>query len=150
MTTTNTKWSSTLVDDIVFCILTWIWIEIFTLIRTFARIIVNTWWRHQIETLSALLVICTGNSLVTGEFPAQRPVTRSFDVFFNLRLNERLSKQWWGWRFGTPSWPLWRHCHDKCTQQEIYTDLALCCVCLWLGTYQFTGLALLASGRVMR
>ena len=44
---------------------------------------------HQIETFSALLAICVGNSLVTGEFPAQRPVTRSFDVFFELRLNKR-------------------------------------------------------------
>ena len=43
------------------------------------------------ETLSALLVICAGKSSVTGEFPAQRPVTRSFDVFFDLRLNERLT-----------------------------------------------------------
>ena len=32
-----------------------------------------------------------------GEFPTQRPVTRSFDVFFDLRLNKRLSKQPWGW-----------------------------------------------------
>ena len=31
------------------------------------------------ETISALLAICAGNSLVTGEFPLQRPVTRSFD-----------------------------------------------------------------------
>ena len=44
-----------------------------------------------------------------GEFPAQRPVTRSFDVFFHLRLNKRLSKQWWGWWFETPSRSLWRH-----------------------------------------
>ena len=44
-----------------------------------------------------------------GEFPAQRPVTRSFDVFFDLRLNKRLSKQPWGWWFETPSWSLWRH-----------------------------------------
>ena len=43
-----------------------------------------------------------------GEFPAQRPVTRSFDVFFDLRLNKRLSKQWWGWWFETLSRPLWR------------------------------------------
>ena len=41
------------------------------------------------ETFSPLLVICAGNSLVPGEFPAQRPVTRSFDVFFDLRLNKR-------------------------------------------------------------
>ena len=44
-----------------------------------------------------------------GEFPAQRPVTRSFDVFFYLRLNKRLSKQPWGWWFETSSWSLWRH-----------------------------------------
>ena len=56
-----------------------------------------TWWRHQMETFSALLAICLGNWPVTGEFPAQRPVTRSFDVFFDPRLNKRLSKQWWGW-----------------------------------------------------
>ena len=48
-----------------------------------------------------------------GEFPTtQRPVTRSFDVFFDLRLNKRLSKQPRGWRFETPSWSLWRQCND--------------------------------------
>ena len=45
------------------------------------------------ETFSVLLAICAGNSLVTGEFPA---MTRSFDIFFDLRLNNRLSKQSWG------------------------------------------------------
>ena len=45
------------------------------------------------ETFSALLAICVGNSPVTGEFPAQKSVTRSFDVFFDLRLNKGLSKQ---------------------------------------------------------
>ena len=44
------------------------------------------------ESFSALLAICAGNSPVTGEFPAQRPVTRNFDVFFDLRQNKRLSK----------------------------------------------------------
>ena len=44
-----------------------------------------------------------------GEVPTQRPVTRSFDVFFDMRLNKRLSKQPWGWWFETPSWSLWRH-----------------------------------------
>ena len=67
------------------------------------------WWRHQMETFSALLAICAGNSPVPGEFPTQRPVTRSFDVFFGLRLNKRLSKQSWGWWFETLSRPLWRH-----------------------------------------
>ena len=46
----------------------------------------SSWWRHQMETFSASLALCTGKSSVTGEFPLQRPVTRSFDVFFNLRL----------------------------------------------------------------
>ena len=58
---------------------------------------VMTWWRHQMETLSVLLALCAGNSQATGEFPSQRPVTRSFDVFFDLRLNKRLRKQSWGW-----------------------------------------------------
>ena len=42
------------------------------------------------ETFSAVLAICAGNSPVPGEFPSQRPVTRSFDVFFYLRLNKRI------------------------------------------------------------
>ena len=41
--------------------------------------------------------LCVGNSSVTGEFPAQRPVTESFDVFFDLLLNKRLNKQSLGW-----------------------------------------------------
>ena len=49
---------------------------------------------------------------VPGEFPAQRPVTRSFNVFFDLRLNKRLSKQSWGWWFETLPYPLWRHCNE--------------------------------------
>ena len=59
---------------------------------------------------SALLAICAENSPVPGEFPTQRPVTRSFDVFFGLHPNKRLSKQWWGWWFETLSRQLWRHC----------------------------------------
>ena len=46
-----------------------------------------------------------------GEFPAQRPVTRSFVVLFDLRLNKRLSKQSWGWWLETQSRPLWRQCN---------------------------------------
>ena len=47
-----------------------------------------------------------------GEFPTQRPVTRSFDVFFDLRPNKRLSKQPWCWWFETLSWSIWRNCND--------------------------------------
>ena len=74
-----------------------------------------------------------------GEFPAQRPVTRSFDIFFDLRPNKRLSKQPWGWWFETPSWSLWRQCNvrvliqvgpmacpHKCTCAR-YTGTAGCC-----------------------
>ena len=67
------------------------------------------WWRHQMETFYASQSICAGNSPVPGEFPAQRPVMRSFDIFFDMRPNKRLSKQSWGWWFETPSHPLWRH-----------------------------------------
>ena len=45
------------------------------------------------ETFTALLAICAGNSPVTDEFSTQRPVTRSVDAFFDLRLNGRLSKK---------------------------------------------------------
>ena len=53
------------------------------------------------ETFSALLALCAGNSPVAGEFPAQRPVTRDFDVFFDLRLIKWLSKHSRGWWFET-------------------------------------------------
>ena len=68
-----------------------------------------TWWRHQMEKFSALLALCAGNSPVPGEFPSQRTVARSFDIFLDLHRNKRLSKQSWGWWFETQSRPLWRH-----------------------------------------
>ena len=63
------------------------------------------------EIFSPLLTLCAGNSPVTGDFPAQRPLTRSFGVFFDLRLNKQLSKQSWGWWFQMPSRSFWRHCN---------------------------------------
>ena len=72
-------------------------------------LIADAWWRHQIKTFSALLAFCEGNSPVTGEFPSQRPVTRSFDVFFDLRLNKWLRKQPRRRWFETLSSLLWRH-----------------------------------------
>ena len=67
------------------------------------------------ETFSALPALCARNSPVTGEFPSQRPVTRSFDVFFDLRLNKRLSKQSMRRWFETPLRSLWRHCNVNST-----------------------------------
>ena len=96
-----------------------------------------TWWRHKMETFSALLAFCAGNSLVTGEFSAQRPVTSSFDIFFDLRLNKRLSIQSCGWWFETPPRPLWRHsnvvrCHRRHPwARPLYRDMG--CL-LWVQT----------------
>ena len=68
-------------------------------------------WHHQRETFSALLALCEGNPLVTSGFPSQRPVTQSFDVFFDLRLSKRLNKwskhQW----SEIPLCSLWCHCN---------------------------------------
>ena len=78
-----------------------------------------SWWRHQMEPFFALLALCAGKSPVTGEFSAQRSVTRSFDVFFDVRLNKWLSKQSRGWCFDTPPSSLWRHCNvEKQTQRN--------------------------------
>ena len=43
------------------------------------------------EKNSILLALCEGNPPVTGGFPLQKPVTRSFDAFFDLRLNAIVS-----------------------------------------------------------
>ena len=55
--------------------------------------------------------VTAGNSPVTGDFPSHRPVTRSFDVCFDLRLNKRLSKQSRPRWVEAPSRSLWRHCN---------------------------------------
>ena len=70
------------------------------------------WWRHQMETFSAILAHCEGNPPVTGRFSSQRPVTRTFDVVFDLRQNKRLNKQSRRRWFETPSRSLWRYCND--------------------------------------
>ena len=74
---------------------------------------VSTWRPHQMETFSALLAFFEGNSPVTGEFHSRRPVTRSCDVFFDLRLNKRLSNPTRRWWLETPSRSLWRHCNEE-------------------------------------
>ena len=71
--------------------------------------------------ISALLAICAGISPVPGQFPSQRPVTRSFDVFFDLHLNKPLSKQSWSWWFEMPSRQFWRHCNVVTQQWHVST-----------------------------
>ena len=82
------------------------------------------WWRHQMETFSALLAICAGNSPVPMNSPHKGQWRGAlmfwcFDV--DLSLNERLSKQSRGWWFETQSRPLWRHCNDKYHTTYMYS-----------------------------
>ena len=101
--------------------------------------IIVSWWRHQMETFSVLLEVCAGNLPVTGEFPPQRPVTRSFDVFYDLRLkNNRLSKQSWGWWFETLSHPLWRHCDVAVRLKDYRYGLHIVMCCCGLVSSDFT------------
>ena len=87
----------------------------------------TSWWRHQMVSFStvysgtdqrkhqssASLDFVQGIRRWPVNSPHKWPVTRSFDVFFDLNLNKRLSKQGWCWWLETPSCPLWRHCNDK-------------------------------------
>ena len=81
-------------------------------------VLLCSWWRHQ-KLFSVIVFMMTssnGNIFrvtghLCGKFPAQRSVTRIFDVIFDLGLNKRLSKQCWGWSFETLSRSLWRHCN---------------------------------------
>ena len=77
---------------------------------------IHTAPQHMMTSLNGNIFRVTdllcGEFTGPGEFPSQRPVTRSFDVFFDMRLNQRLSKQWWGWWFETLSRSLWRHRYE--------------------------------------
>ena len=76
---------------------------VFTRVR---EITIVSWWQHQMETFSTLLALCEKNSPVTGEFPSQRPVTRSFGVFlryaeitplYMIRIHRLLVTHWVLW-----------------------------------------------------
>ena len=69
-------------------------------------------WSYQIETFSALLVLCVGNWPVPDDFPSQRLVMRSF-VFSDLRLNKRLTKESRRRWSETPSRSLWHYCNGS-------------------------------------
>ena len=88
---------------------------------------------NQMETFSPLLAICAGHTPVTGEFPTQRPVTRSFGVFCDLRRNKRLSKQSWGRWFESPSGLLWRHC-DATVVSKYFMMWCACTAVEWAST----------------
>ena len=121
----------------------------FALINLSSVIVVSRWWSRRPVDIY-MMMSANGNIFrltghlceeftVPGEFPAQRPVTRNFDVFFDLRLNKRLRKQSWGWWFEMLSRPLWRHC--KCLvlllrhKITICTDDKICHTILWLHVF---------------
>ena len=85
-----------------------------------------SWWRRQMEIFSALMALCAGNSPVTGELPAQKSVTRSFGIFFDLCLNKQFSKQSCGWWFETPTCSWWRHCNVKVHGKSDITSFPCC------------------------
>ena len=82
-----------------------------------------TWWRHQMRAYSALLALYAGNSPFTGEFPSQGPVTRSFDVFFDLHQSIN------GWVNNREAGDFRRHYahYDVIVMdsQEVLVDLAM-------------------------
>ena len=101
--------------------------------RSGSRQPVSSWWCHQMEIFSALLALCEGNSPVTGKFPPQRPVTLSFDVFFDICLSKQSRRRW----FETPSRPLWRHCNLLyCWQVRFLTQITPHgTMCIFWGIY---------------
>ena len=91
---------------------------------------------HPMMTSSTGTIFCVTGPLCgeftgPGVFPTQRPVTRSFDVSFELRLNKRLSKQPWGWWFETPPWSLWRQCNANVWLPERSPAPALWCIVMY-------------------
>ena len=98
-----------IMDTIVFPCLHWS----FMFVKWAPGLTKSAWRRHQMETFSALLALCARNSPVTCEFPSRMPVPRSFDIFFDPRLNKRWSKQSRRRWFEKPTLSLCRRCNDK-------------------------------------
>ena len=94
----------------------YLWVSVPILRMHWNRLFAYSWWRQQMETFSALLALCEGNPPVNGGFPSQGPETRSFGIFFHLRLNKRLSKQ-------SRRWLLRRH--------RAHYDVTVMCYCIW-------------------
>ena len=105
-------------EDMTFFIMKKDWCQWMYFWRIFLRMNWNwSWWRHQMEAFSALLALCEGNSPVTGEFPSQRPVTRSFDVIFDLN----------GWVNNREAGDLRRH-------RPHYGVTVMCCLCFCISS----------------
>ena len=92
------------------------------------------WWRHQMETFSALLALFEGNTLFTG-------------IVCGLGLNKRLSKQSRRRLFEMPSRSQWRYCnvqnnsHIERTKdliEPIPTSNDINKTCIWYGIWFIT------------
>ena len=81
---------------------------------------ITSWWRHHMEIFTALLALYDGNHRSPVDSLHKGPETQSFDVFFDLRLNKRLSKQSRRRWFEKPSPSLWRHLNIKTTGMSMY------------------------------
>ena len=80
-------------------------------------------WECMMTSSNGNIFCVTGH--LCGEFTTQRPVTRSFDIFFDLHHNKRLSKQSWGWWFATPLHSLWHPpnaSEKQCPRYWIHID----------------------------
>ena len=83
-----------------------------------------TWWRLQMETFSALLAMCAGNSPVPVNSQHKGQWRGALMSSLIRALHKRLSKQSWGWWFETQSLPLWRHCNVRhCGVKAIWPGL---------------------------
>ena len=96
-------------------------------LREFLIGYLSAWRRHQMETFSALLAICVGNSPVPVNSPHRGQWRRAL-IFFDLRLNKPLSEQSWGWWFETPSRQLLRQCNGVQIPQAMYGQWCFTCV----------------------
>ena len=84
----------------------------------------RSWWRHQMEIIFRVTGPLWGKFFGHWWIPHKRPVTRSFDVLFDLRRTKRLSKQSGRLWFETPSRSLWRHCNTQITCRWIVCSIA--------------------------
>ena len=100
------------------------------------QLIYDAWWRHQMETFSAILATARGINRSPVNFPHKGQWHGAFDVFCDLRLNKRLSKQSWGWWFETPSSPLWRHSNGYLVMNLKKIHVKRACTRLWQCTTQ--------------
>ena len=103
-------WVQRMICALPMSLMWWIWYDI-SLGRIKAKRVCEPMMTSSNGNIFRVTDPLCGEFTGPGEFPTQRPVTRSFSVFFDLRFNKRLSKLPRGWWFETPSWSLWRQCN---------------------------------------